>query len=227
MAIRDTDITDWSITAAENLPTDGTYIGGDLAGQFRNIKSIFRSESLDKEFQKTGYVTAGATAGTPALISFFADDGDLTATFTAQRKVRLRPSDGSDSWVYCAVLSSSFSSTTSVTLVNLSGTVASSTEYFVDVGTEQPAYSPIPLFTQSGTVTFVDSNTSKIVLFSHVEPDDGYFPKLTVISSDSTTAGALVVDGISKSDDRMIVSTNGSPGAGKTVVFGWTIMREF
>lgn len=226
MSIRDTDITDWSTVSAENAPTDGTYIGGDLAGQFRNIKSVARSESLEKEFIKTGYITAGATAGTPAQISFYSSEGDLTGTFTDRRKVRLRPSDGSDDWVYCAVVASSYISSTTVTLVNLSGTVASSTEYFVDVGVDYPTKCPLPLWTQSGTVAFVNTNTSVTASFTHSEPDTDYFPKLTVISSDSTNAGATVVSDISKSRTGLSLTTNQEPGASKTVVFGWTIMRE-
>lgn len=226
MAIRDTDITDWSTTTAENPPTDGTYIGGDLAGQFRNIKSISRAESLEKEFIKTGYITANATAGSPALISFFSSDGDLTSTFTAGRKVRLRPSDGSDSWVFAGVLQSSYISSTSVHLDNLSGTVASSTEYFVDVGIEHPTKNPLPRWTQSGTTTFVNSNTSVTTSLTHAEPDTDYFIKVTPISSDSTTSGATVVKDVTKNRTSIVLATYASPGAAKTVVFGWTIMRE-
>jgi hypothetical protein len=55
---------------------------------------------------------------------------------------------------------------------------------------------------------------------------DDLLNQLTVISSDSTNAGATVVSDISKSRTGLSLTTNQEPGASKTVVFGWTIMRE-
>jgi len=227
MAVRDTSIGDWSANAASNPPSDATYIGGDLAGQWRNMKSVARGESLDKEFERTGLVTAGATGGALSEISFFSDAGDQTAIFPEKRKVRLRPTDGSAAWVYSVVILASFSSTTSVVLVDVSGMVTTGESYFVDVGTERPGMSPVPLFTQSGTLTFANTTVAANATFTQVEPDEDYFAKLTVTATNSADIGSSVVREVVKSTTGLAVTINAQPGASSEVTFAYSIMREF
>jgi len=226
VSIRDTDIQDWSSTAASNPPADSAYIRGDLPRQWRNIKSIVRAESKAKQWQKTGLRTAAAVAGDPSAVAFDASDGNLTATFPVARKLRLRPTDGSTSYVYCGVLTSAHTSYTALTLADLSGVVVSGRNYFVDVGIEVPGSECLPLHVQSGTITITDPATSGVVTFPHAEGDENYFAKVSVISTTSAVEGAVIPAKITKGTTSMTIALRNAPGGGTNTVLAWSIMRE-
>lgn len=71
MSIIDTRITDWSTTKTENVPVEGQSILRDLPGQFRNLKSVARAESLRKHQEQ------------PAAISSFTYISDSIIEITA------------------------------------------------------------------------------------------------------------------------------------------------
>lgn len=220
------DITDWSETAADNPPSDGTYIRGNLPRQWRQIKSNVRSESLAKEWQKTGLVTAAAVSGDPSAIAFDAAVGDVTSTFPVARKVRLRPTDGSSSYIYCGVLSSAFTTATAVSLADLSGVVVGGETYFVDVGVELPGSECLPLHTQSGQVTISDTSVSATAALPHAEGDEDYFVKVTVQSTTSAVEGAVIPAKITKGSTSIQITLRDAPGLGTSTVLNWTLMRE-
>lgn len=226
MSIRDTDIQNWSSTAASNPPADSAYIRGNLPRQWRNMKSIARAESKAKQWQKTGLTTAAAVAGDPSAVAFAPGDGNLTATFPVARKVRLRPTDGSTSYVYCGVLTSAHTSYTALTLADLSGVVVSGKDYFVDVGVELPGSECLPLHVQSGTITIADGSTSGVATFAHTERDKDYFAKVSVISTTSVNEGAVIPAKITKGTASMTIALRNAPGAGTNTVLAWSIMRE-
>jgi hypothetical protein len=55
MSIKDVTLRSWKNTSGANLPGDSEKILRDFADQIRNIKSIYRTASLDKGFQVYTY----------------------------------------------------------------------------------------------------------------------------------------------------------------------------
>lgn len=228
MAIPDTSIWDWTTAANTNLPTDATLIlNGDFARQIRNLKSVARGESLEKEFEATGYTTASTVGGTPSAIFFAAADGNLVSTFAAGRKVRLRPASGGSSYVYSSVLEAAFlSMTTQVALVDLAGVLPTGTDgYFVDVGVEDPGATSLPLHIQGGTATIANTNTNAVVTFAHAEPDPRYFVHVQSLEV-ALPANARRVESIARTNTGMTITLKAAPGAGNIATLGWVAMRE-
>lgn len=227
MAVRDTDIRDWSTTAASNKPTDGTYIGRDLAKQWRNIKSVVRVESLDKEFEKTGYVTTtsvhfAAGVGVFSVVGV----GDQTATFTAMRKLRLTEEGGDP--IYVGVVSCSYNggTDTNTLVVNELTAELGAGPYLIDVGVPNPDASCLPMFHESGSLTIADAAESGTVTFTNFATgaDLFYFAKATVISASGAPPSDIVTR-VVKSAGSMNIHIKAAPGAGNSTVIGWGVFR--
>lgn len=227
----DISIRRWSTTASENSPTDGEFIGRNLARQWRNIKSIARGESLDKEFEKSGYITAtsssgGSGAGTITIVG----EGNLTTTFTTGRKLRLTPTAGGDA-IYVAVDASSYSGgsdTTMVTVIELTDTLGTNVEYDIDLGVVNPDASCLPAVYESGQVTITDPATSATATFSDAglrRSDLMYFAKTQVVSC-SGAAPADIVTRVVKSAGSMEIHIKAAPGGGNNTVIDWQVFRS-
>lgn len=227
MAVRDTDISDWSTTTADNLPEDGTLIGRDLSDQFRNIKSVVRSESLNKQWMKLSDLITTTSSSARFTAQFETTAGDLTAYFPDSRKVRLISLDETAT-IYCGVIASTYAlSRTSMTLIALDGAVENATEYQVAIGTEDPSKSHLPTYAQETTVTISGANTSGAATFTRTEPDTSYFVKTTVISCNSATAGANVVKSTTKNSANCVIGLAAAPGGATQTVIGCLILRTF
>lgn len=227
MAVRDTDIRDWSTTAASNKPTDGTYIGRDLSKQWRNIKSVARVESLDKEFEKTGYVTTTSVHFAAGIGVFtVVGEGDLTGTFSTMRKLRLTEEGGDP--IYVGVDSCSYNGGTDTnTLVVLELTAElGSGPYLIDVGTPNPGASCLPMYHESGSLTIADAATSGTVTFSTFATgaDLFYFAKATVVSATGVSPSDFVTR-IVKSAGSMDIHIKAAPGVGNSTVIAWGVFR--
>lgn len=228
MAIADVNLEDWFVAAASNAPTDTTFIRRDLPGQWRNIKSVFRGSSLEKEWLRTGKVPSSVSdsGGGIGSMAFVAGDGDLTSTFTILRKVRMRPTAGGTT-VYAAVQSSIFiAGQTVVTLLELVSVPIAGVAYQVDVGAESPTAAGMPFYGESGQLTITDPATTGVATFAHVQPNTDYFIRPNLISATTAVGGALLVVGIVKTATNATFTLNAAPGGGLVCVWGWTLLRE-
>lgn len=224
--LSDTSIVDWSVNTNSNLPTDSTPIGRNLAGQWRNMKSVAREQSLDKQFQRTGTIATTIAGGASASAMPLA--GDVTADLVARRKLRLVATDAA-STVYAGILNSTYSGGTDVTTVlfaPLDGIAVTGGTYYVDLGTELPNKGSLPPLFQSGTVTITGGNTNATTAnFARTEADKAYFVKATVTSTNSGQAGAILVSTIVKGTANMTIGLNADPGGTNATVIGYTIFR--
>lgn len=224
--LSDTSIIDWSVNTNSNLPTDSTPIGRNLAGQWRNMKSVAREQSLDKQFQRTGTIGTAIAGGASA--SAMAMAGDLTTDLVARRKVRLVSTDAA-STIYAGVLNSSYdggTNTTSMLFAPLDGVSVTGGTYYIDLGTELPNKGSLPALFQSGTVTITGGNTNATTAnFARTEADKSYFVKATVTSTNSGAAGAILVSTIVKGTANMTIGVNADPGGTNATVIGYTIFR--
>jgi hypothetical protein len=109
--LSDTDITTWAadyLTADGNSPSDTEYINQLLGAQARNIKSVKRAESLNKQWVRTGYVPTYISANS------FSHPGDVRTVLAVGRRVRATDGAGQQ---YGTILTSSFAaSITTVTV---------------------------------------------------------------------------------------------------------------
>lgn len=226
MALRDDDISDWSTTAASNPPEDGTLIGRNLSDQFRNLKSVVRSESLNKQWIKLSDTVTTTSASARFTAAFATTAGNLTAYFPVSRKVRLIPTGGSAGTIYGGIIGSSYTSFTSITVIALDGAPVNSTEYSVSIGTEDPGKTHLPIYGQEGTLTISGTSTNGTLTFGRVEPDTAYFVKTTIISTNSGVAGADIVTGLTKSTANCVISLAAAPGGSTETVIGCTVLRE-
>lgn len=222
MSIRDLTINQWSETVTENLPTDGTFIGRDLAKHIRNFKSIVRSESLDKEFETQSYSTATAVSlgGGLGLITIVGE-GDLTGIFTPMRKIRLSASGVP---IYVSVDAAVYdggSDTTTVGVVELTSAVAE-VEYAVALGTPIPGASCLPQVYDSGQITITGASTSGTAIFS--VSGMMYFAKTQVVSA-SGGSPSDVVTRIVKSAGSMDIHIKAAPGGVDTTVINWSVFK--
>lgn len=229
--ITDIGVENWSTTAASNLPIDDERVGRNLPRQWRNMKSIFRGLSLEKEWVRVGKtpVSVDAPALTPEFcnFSFRSSDGDLRSYFQVGRKVRLRPLASGLDTIYATVWSSSYTSSTSVFISILSGVlVDGSDNYWVDVGADGPGVSGYPLFIEHGAVTIADAATTGAITFANKQPDVDYFLKTTVSSTTSAVAGAATVIGTAKTQTGATITLHDAPTAGFETVVGWVLLRE-
>lgn len=228
MAIADVNLEDWFVAAASNAPTDTTFIRRDLPGQWRNIKSVFRGSSLEKEWVRTGKQpgTVADSGGGIGSMTFLAGDGDLTSTFTVLRKVRMRPTAGGTT-VYAAVQSSIFlAGQTFVTLLELVSVPIAGVAYQIDVGAESPTHAGMPIYCESGQITITDPATSGVATFAHQQPNLDFFARANVISATTGVGGALIVVSVTKTKTTATFGLNTPPGGGLAVVLGWTVLRE-
>jgi len=111
MPVADTDITTWlaDFTGADsNAPVDGENIGGLLDDVARNIKSVQRAESENKQWVRPGWAPTFVTA------TSFTLTGDRRTTAVSGRRCKATLTGGVK---YGTVASSSFGS--SVTTVNV------------------------------------------------------------------------------------------------------------
>ena len=226
MSIRDLTIDQWSETVTENLPTDGTFIGRDLAKHIRNFKSIVRSESLDKEFEVQSYSTATAVSlgGGLGLITIVGE-GNLTGVFTPMRKIRLSAGGVP---IYVSVDSSIYdggSDTTTVGVVELTSAVAE-VDYAVALGTPIPGASCLPAYFESGQVTISDAATSATGTFVSNEASDDtlYFVKTQVVSATGASPSDVVTE-ITKGALGVTITIKAAPGVGNSTVINWAIFR--
>jgi hypothetical protein len=229
--ITDIGIENWSTTAASNLPTDGERVGRNLPRQWRNMKSITRGLSLEKEWIRVGKTPL--SVNTPALtpefcsFSFRGSDGNLTSYFQVGRKVRMRPLSTTLDTVYAVVWSSSYAGVTTVYIGILSGVlVAGAENYWVDVGADGAGVSGYPLFVEQGAVTISDANTTGTITFTYKQPDVDYFLKTTVSSTTSAVAGAATVIGTAKTVTGATITLHDAPTLGFSTVVGWALLRE-
>jgi hypothetical protein len=228
MAIPDTDIITWSTVESENKPTDATFIGRNLARQWRNIKSIEREESLDKEFEKTGYLTAAAgSIGSGAAVITIVGEGDLTDIITVRRKMRLTPVAGGDA-TYVSVGAITYNGgtdTNSIALIELTDTVGSE-EYEVDLGVVNPEQSCFPQAYDEGQVVITDPATSAVATFANGVRglDLSYFVKTIVVSSTGASPSDVVTR-IEKDVDEMTIHIKAAPGGGFATTINWAIFR--
>lgn len=226
----DISIRRWSTTAADNSPSDGEFIGRNFARQWRNIKSIERGESLDKEFEKTAYVSASsASAGSGAGTITVAGEGNLSTTFTTLRKLRLTPTAGGDA-IYVAVDSVTYNGGTdinTVVLIELTDTIGTNVEYAIDLGVVNPDASCLPAVHESGQITISEASTSGTATFAAagLRTDDlCYFAKTTVVSADGG-ASSDVVTRVVKAAGSMEIHIKAAPGAGNSTVIDWQVFR--
>lgn len=109
--LTDTDITQWSTTAASNSPAGSDSIGHFLAHHFRNVKSVFRAESKNKQWVRYNH-----TINLPAPGSVIEVAGNHTSIYHAGRRIKVDFS-GTTATLYGYIRSSSHSlGITSVTI---------------------------------------------------------------------------------------------------------------
>ncbi len=226
--ITDISIEDWSETPADNAPADSDRVGRNLPKQWRNKKSVFRGTTLEKEWVRFGKRTVSADADGLGGFSFshFSTDGDLTGEYRIGRKMRLRPVGGVGDTLYGMVWTSSYVSVTSVSLSLFAGEAVDNREYWVDLGAGSPGRDPIPLFTESGSITISDAATTGAITFARKQPDVDYFLKTTVRSTTSAVAGAATVIGTAKTRTGATITIHDAPTVGFNTVIGWWLLRE-
>lgn len=226
--ITDIGIENWSETPASNSPADGDRVGQNLPKQWRNKKSIFRGTSLEKEWIRFGKRTVSADADALGGLSFShsASDGDLTGEYRVGRKMRLRPVGGVGDTLYGMVWLSVYASATAVALSLFAGEAVDNREYWVDLGAGSPGRDPLPLFTESGSITISDANTSGAITFSRKQPDVDYFLNTTIRSTTSAVAGAATVIGTTKTQTGATITLHDAPTLGFNTIVGWWLLRE-
>lgn len=224
MSIRDLTIDQWSETVTENLPTDGTFIGRDLAKHIRNFKSIVRSESLDKEFETQSYSTATAVSlGAGLGLITIVGEGDLTGLLTPMRKIRLTVSGVP---IYVSVDAAVYdggSDTTTVGVVELSSAVAE-VDYEVALGPPIPGASCLPGYYESGQVTITGAATTATVTFAAAgQRDDDlvYFVKTQIVSA-TGAAPSDIVTAITKSATGFDITIKAAPTGILATVINWS-----
>lgn len=226
--ITDIGIEDWSTTPSENDPADSERVGRNLPKQWRNKKSVFRGLSLEKEWVRFGKQTVSPSSSLSGYgsWSFLGSAGDLTEHFPVGRKVRLRDVAGIEETVYGIVWDSSHSGATFVFMSYVSGELVTSATYWVDLGAPAPTADGLPLFTESGTITISDANTTGAITFAHKQPDIDYFLKTTVATTTSAVSGAAAVIGTAKTQTGATITLHDAPTAGFNTVIGWWLLRE-
>lgn len=230
--ITDTDIRRWYVDAADNGPTDGEFIGRNLGRQWRNIKSIARIESLDKEFEKRAWVTAtSSTSGGGNGTITITGQGNLSSTLSARRKLRLSPQSGGDA-IYAAVQSVSYnggSDTNTVTLIELTDTIGTNVAYDIDLGVVHPGSSCLPGVHEYGEVTISGASTSGTASFTGAmrrgNSNAFYFVKTQIVSSDAG-APSDIVTRIVKGQVSFDIHLKSAPGVGNNTVVAWQAFRE-
>jgi len=228
--ITDISIRRWYPAGGDNGPTDGEFIGRNLGRQWRNIKSIARGESLDKEFEPTAFVTASSvSAGSGAGTITVTGEGDLSAIFTTRRKLRLAPQAGDDS-IYAAVQSVSYSGgtdTNTVTLNELTDTIGTNVVYDIDLGVVDPDVSCLPGVHEYGEVTISGAASSATASFSGPMLRSGdafYFVKTQIVSSTGSTPSDIV-ERVVKDVGAFDIFLKAAPGGGNSTVVAWQAFR--
>jgi len=232
MALSDIEITQWSTDAAGNPPSDGALIGRNhLAGQFRNLKSVVRQQSLEKQWQRTGMLGFGQVNTLETGSAILAIVGDVAAQFTPRRKVRLRPASGAGSatYVYAGVRNATYDGAafTIIELPLVSGSFVDDLDYLVDFGTEDPAAPSLPFFAETGRLTIEGEDDSGFALFRSLPGAlaDNYFFKAMVVSTTSNDANATIITGISKLAAGATITLRAAPGANNNTVISWLMVR--
>ena len=117
MTIRDTSITDWSPTDG-NSPSNNTAVDGDLGAQIRNIKSVYRTLSVNKLYEDPLLPTPLSTTadyGTSGTVLYLFSGNYISILQEGRKVIARRPSDGS--LVGGAVTYSRVSANNSVVLI--------------------------------------------------------------------------------------------------------------
>lgn len=219
MPVPDIDFTDWDTNPANCVPTDGTLIAGNLAGQIRNIKALARRYFLDKEWERWDYPPSFVDANSFDL------EGDHTAVAVPQRPVRVtQSSDYFYGWITASVFSAG---ATQVDVYMVTGPLnAEMSEVAYGVGMSAGALLNTPYAGSSGSVTITNSDTAAVVL-SPVEPDGFYHVDATVVGDTGGAAARshLVRKINAKTASGFTILLEAATGAAKSVEVAWRITR--
>lgn len=172
MAIYDTSVEEWNAATSSNAPSDSEKIGRDLAAQIRNIKSAYKSFSVNKAYELPDVVKSGVWFNTDGMedpgFVVFQFQGNFTQNFQIGRKVIAHsPSSGalSGGVILVTQLSTTPSLVTQVTC-SFFGNNWTTDQTSLYLGTDNVMPTSFPLGSMGGVFGFRGTSASVVVTFS-------------------------------------------------------------
>ena len=243
MAIKDTKVESWASDNDSNSPGDSEYVAKDLAAQFRNVKSAYRTFSFNKAYEIPPLEEYSPPAYYLDLLVAYYFVGNQLAMFQPNRKLLVRNSSGQilSGYVISASYTHGVSPYTTVTAAFIGTWSASYSELILGVDKTSPAV--FPSSSMGGCVAFEGSTSSQVVSFAQVKentapsnangfnldrryllPVKNYHVHLSpCYKSVDSSQGSSVVFKVTKAFDKFTVQLFQAPGTDKTVIYDWFI----
>jgi len=254
MAILDTSVVRWFSANLDNGPSDSQYIGTDLAGQFRNLRSAYRTFSLNKNYERPDLPQSASPAGAFGFVVFYIS-GNALNEFQANRKIFARKPTGEIAPGAVADAEFVFQSSpyTKVTAFFWDAGAGAWSESFSELMVAVDRSSPevFPFNSMGGVLRFKDTETTQEVSFAAANAtttsctagtataneftidrrailsDKTYMVHLSPCFSNAGTDNPLasVVKKVTKDYNKFSVEVFNAPGTDKVVMFDWFITR--
>jgi hypothetical protein len=222
MPVPDTELVQWNTDSTLCSPADSDLIAGNLPGQIRNLKSVFRGHTLEKQ-----WIRRGSGVATYVSATSFTVLGDQTTFYQINRWLRVWSTTAySIQWV----TGTTYDGGTNITTVNViprSGLPLSDPIVELDSSSTGMRERPTPDRGDSGSITIADAATSGVATFGFPPMENYWLYTAMVITA---TPGAAALSKVVWKVDTptttgFTIHIAAAPIVGESVVVGWSAMR--
>lgn len=222
MPVPDTELVQWNTDPTLCAPSDGDLISGNLPGQIRNLKSVFRGHTFEKQWIRRGTGVATYVSATTFTVL-----GDQTTFYQMNRFLRVWSTTANTiQWVTGTVYDGGTNITT-VTVISRDGNPLPDPIVELDSSSTGMRERPTPDRGDSGSITISDAAVSGVASFNFT-PTNNYwlYTALVITATPGASALSKVVWKVgTPTTTGFTIYIAAAPIVGESVVVGWSAMR--